>query len=230
MALLRKLTLFELERVTWLDSDLVRLKTGGVTIDSASVPAGADGRKVLKAGYPIALDANTGKYRPSIPAFASLVTGTVEAKTAILWRAKQVGPEGNNISVTIAVPSGANQSLTVSVDGTDITVSVATDDGGNPASTAADVVNAVNADFLAASLVVASLYGEGNDGSGVVTGVSKTNLTGGATAEFLLFEDVDVTNGDAEAAAMDWGRVKASALPVQVDEAMRAALPGITFA
>lgn len=50
--------------VNFLDSEHVRYITGGVTIDKATVAAGSDGHKVLKAGSIICEVTASGKYGP----------------------------------------------------------------------------------------------------------------------------------------------------------------------
>ena len=125
MSRIKVKTIFELDRPSFLDSDLIRLKTGGVTIDATKVSAGADGRKVLRAGYPVGKDTATGKYVPCV----------------------------YNESTQVWEP----------------------------------------------------------------------------TPEYLTLLDVDVTDGDADVPVFDWGRVIAAALPVTVNDALKAALPGITF-
>lgn len=50
--------------VNFLDSEQVRYKTGGVTIDKTTVTAGSDDRKILRAGTIICEITATGKYGP----------------------------------------------------------------------------------------------------------------------------------------------------------------------
>ena len=50
--------------VNFLDSEHVRYKTGGVTIDKATVKAGSDNRKILRAGTIVCEVTATGKYGP----------------------------------------------------------------------------------------------------------------------------------------------------------------------
>lgn len=111
--------LFNVDRPGWLDSDLVRLKTGGVTIDSSQVSADASGKKIVRSGTPVGRVGTTQKYAPA---------------------------DGVNI-----------------------------------------------------------------------------------TAEFLTLTDCDVTDGDAEVAVIDWGRVIKAALPVTITPAIASQLSGITF-
>lgn len=50
--------------INFLDSDQVRYKTGGVTIDKGTVAANGYGRKILKAGSIICEITASGKYGP----------------------------------------------------------------------------------------------------------------------------------------------------------------------
>ncbi len=110
------------------------------------------------------------------------------------------------VSIELVDPGAANQSLSISVsttgNNTKITVSLATDAGANITSTASDVVNAINSDATAKTYVHAQIA-EG-DGSGVVTAVAETSLTG--TSGYALrirsenygsteFVDINVLSG-----------------------------------
>ncbi|KYN77172.1 hypothetical protein A0J52_09940 [Clostridium sporogenes] len=50
--------------INFLDSEHVRYKTGGVTIDKTTVTSGSDDRKILRAGSIICEITATGKYGP----------------------------------------------------------------------------------------------------------------------------------------------------------------------
>ena len=63
--------------------------------------------------------------------------------------------------------SGANQPLSVAVNGKLVEVFLATDAAGAPSSTAAQVVAAINAKPEAAALLMATTY-RGNAGAGIV--------------------------------------------------------------
>ncbi|HWK29882.1 MAG TPA: M14 family zinc carboxypeptidase [Solirubrobacter sp.] len=82
---------------------------------------------------------------------------------------------GNNLSAAI-VNNGASKALEVSVSGNAITVQAATDDTGAITSTAAQVVDAINAKPEAAALVTASKY-RTNAGAAVVNATASTKLS-----------------------------------------------------
>lgn len=109
---------------------------------------------------------------------ASVETELTGEDNDLVFTAVTPGAAGNSITITYTDPAGNDQSLDVTVVGTDIDVSLATDSGGDITSTAAEVLAAVNADGEAKLLVLASLP-DGATGAGVVTAMSETALTGG---------------------------------------------------
>lgn len=110
---------------------------------------------------------------------ASLTTALAGANNDLTYTARLLGVAGNSITVAYVV-AGNNTPLTVSVTGSAITVNVATDGGGAATSTANAVRNAVLASAPASALVNVELA-TGNDGSGVVTALTATALTGGVS-------------------------------------------------
>ena len=98
--------------------------------------------------------------------------------------ARAYGASGNEISVTYLDPGAASQALSVSVAGPSIVVSLATNGGSTITSTAAAVKAAIEANEPANRLVYVSIHtgdsGTADDGSGVVTAMASTALTGGA--------------------------------------------------
>jgi hypothetical protein len=70
------------------------------------------------------------------------------------------------------------QPVSLQVQGTDITVNVATNGGGAATSTASQILAAIEASPDASALVTVALA-PGSDGSGVVTAMAQTNLSGG---------------------------------------------------
>jgi hypothetical protein len=109
---------------------------------------------------------------------ASLTTALTGTHNDLTYTATDNGTAGNSVTVTYAV-AGNNTPLTVSVTGTAITVNVATSGAAAPLSTAAQVRDAVRASTAARALVNVDLA-TGNDGTGVVTALSATALSGGA--------------------------------------------------
>lgn len=100
------------------------------------------------------------------------------ANNDVLYTANVAGSPGNDITVQYIDPGLASQALAVSVVGKAIRVRLATDAGSVITSTAALVLAAVNAHWMASHLVTA-VVGDGA-GAGVVTAMAETHLAGGA--------------------------------------------------
>jgi len=105
---------------------------------------------------------------------AQVVLGSVSASRVAVDSLAWGHQGGNNISVAVLNPGSANQPLSVSVSGNEITVNLGTDAAGSPASTAAQVVAALNAN--AGSLIRAYTY-RGNAGTGIVAPAARTMLS-----------------------------------------------------
>ena len=107
---------------------------------------------------------------------------------------------GNNIAVALLDPGAISQALAVTVTGYYVQVSLATDGAGDITSTAAQVIAAVNASAQASALVVAANT-TGSDGSGVVSAVPMTVLTGGKVYGWIEAMDAMVQAADPRALA-----------------------------
>ena len=211
------------------DSEQRRFVTGGVTIDSSELTA-VNGVKEVKAGTVLGKQDN-GLYVPVEDMVkASKVTGVVADNNAILWTAVQPGDAGEAIKIAL-INGGASQDLDVSVVGDTVTVALKTNSGSAIESTAAQVIAAVNAHLVAKTLVVAG-NSSTSDGSGVVVAVGATALAGGADWNVIpscvLAEDVDATDGDTAASAVDMARLIGARLPATIQPEVLAVLPGIT--
>lgn len=126
------------------------------------------------------------------PPKAALTTALTGANNDLTYTARVGGPGGNSIRVQYVV-AGNNTPLTVDVQGFDIIVNVATSAGGAAISTAAQIMTAV---LRAASQLVTVANASANDGTGVVTSLSITNLTGGSLLTTPPSQvDGDTTNG-----------------------------------
>lgn len=114
---------------------------------------------------------------------ASLVTGTGDLR--ITWTARDQGTAGNSITVAISTAGGATPVVTV----TSLAIAVSCD----ATTTALEVVAAVRAKYEANALVtVAATPG---NGSGNVTTVSATNLSGGVNDAFTTIAEVKSISG-----------------------------------
>jgi Divergent InlB B-repeat domain len=113
------------------------------------------------------------------PVAASLTTSLSGANNDLVYTARTAGTGGNSISVQYLDP-GVTASLSVSVAGTAITVTLGRA-GGSITSTAADVRTALAADSGANALVSVGNV-PGNDGTGAMTPMPSTFLSGGQAA------------------------------------------------
>ncbi|PSL04759.1 chitobiase/beta-hexosaminidase-like protein [Haloactinopolyspora alba] len=123
--------------------------------------------EALAAEFPdlaeiVELPYETNGYRRHAQALIGDVTANTFYVTSKAW-----GHEGgNDLVVETLDPGTADSPLGVTVDGDTVTVSLGTDGDGNPASTAAEVVEAINTTPEASALMTASTY-RGDDGDGV---------------------------------------------------------------
>ena len=128
-------------------------------------------------------------------------SATIGAGNAALTvTADDVGTDGDDISIAIAAP-GAN--LAIAVADKAITVTPAA------ASTAAQVLAAINADADASALVTASLPSTSN-GSAVVAAVAETSLAGGEDPALVLDTPTLLTTAAQIAALGDAGSLPAA--------------------
>ena len=115
--------------------------------------------------------------RFGISATASLNTALTGTNNDLVYTAKR-GGAAPGITVQYVV-AGANTPLSVVTTGKAIVVNVATSGASAATSTAAQVAAAVAADFSAGALVTVT-NAAGNDGTGVVTAMASSPLTGGS--------------------------------------------------
>lgn len=111
---------------------------------------------------------------------ATLTTNLAGANNDLTFIARTPGTAGNAYTVAYVV-AGLSTPLTVSATGNAITVNVATNGAGAATSTAEDIRRAINFSNLLATQpgnLVRGLQAPGNDGTGVVTALAATNLTG----------------------------------------------------
>lgn len=115
---------------------------------------------------------------------ASLTTALTGTNNDLTFTSDAKADTGNSVRITYTNPNVASAALAVTVSGSDITVSLGnTATAGTISSTAAQVRDAVNG-HAAASALVDAANAPGNDGTGVVTAMPLTALTGG-TSRFV---------------------------------------------
>lgn len=115
---------------------------------------------------------------PAAPQFAALTTAMTGTNNDVVLTALTAGTGGNATALTLVSPGTANAALSVSVTGQSITVNLATNGSSVITTTAAQLITALTGNAQAAALVGVALAAS-NDGTGVVTALSKTFLTGG---------------------------------------------------
>ena len=94
----------------------------------------------------------------NLPVAGGAPTGDNQRRTIVLTSKAYGHLGGNSLTAQLLDPGAANAPLTVSLTGNAIRVNLATDAGGAITSTAAAVVDAINANQQVANVVTASLY------------------------------------------------------------------------
>lgn len=190
-------------------------------LDAADGVADSNGKKIIPKGTFVGGEsasflADRSQNLRVIHCVASLRTLLMGADNDIVLTA--LGPEGfgDDISLTLVDPADTDKDLAVTVTGKSISVALKTGSTGAIATTAAELVAAINTHATAKTLVVASLPDTAT-GAGVVTALAKTPLafvaSGASVVDGILLEDVDVTYGDKICPVLIHGFVKTSALP-----------------
>lgn len=235
----------------FIDSAHKHMIRGGLTIEAAWCRNNRiesqgqvelrNNRHWLLAGSVLCQEGVNGLWRVYTPAesavAATLDLGDISPNEAIRITADAAGAAGNDIRVGIVDPGATSGAISVNVIGNKIEVTLAAT-GGSPTSDVDEVVGAINGDTAASALVTASVHPDATDGSGVMEAHDIQNLDGGADAVaenataaedvVLLWEDVDIQDGNAVATGLDHGRVITNRLPV-IDAIAQARMPQIKF-
>lgn len=107
---------------------------------------------------------------------ATLTTNLTGANNDLFYMSRTPGTGGNAITIAYTV-AGASTPLSVAVATKAITVTVATTAGSAASSTAIDIERAIRLNTAANALVHVN-RAPGNDGTGVVTALTATALSG----------------------------------------------------
>lgn len=123
---------------------------------------------------------------------ATLTTALTGTNNDIKLTAVARGTAGNAAHLVLLDPSGNNAALSITVSGAVVTAHLATGSGGAITTTAAQLLVALAASAPATALFTAALA-TGNDGTGVVTALTSTALTGGTddTVELEIIHSSD---------------------------------------
>jgi hypothetical protein len=114
---------------------------------------------------------------------ASLTTALAGTNNDLVFTSTVPGPGGNLLTIAYVV-SGISTPLSVSVTGTAITVNVGTNGSGAATSIASQIMAVIAANTAAAAFVTVA-NAPGNDGTGVVTAMGTTSLSGALFAQQL---------------------------------------------
>lgn len=124
---------------------------------------------------------------------ASLNTDNATAAKKITWEARATGTGGNAITIELD-GTGTVATTSVSVISNAILVQCRSS-SGTILATASEVVAAIRASVAASALVKVTL---GGDGTGAVTDITATNLTGGVAEAFTTVAEVTNISGPSE--------------------------------
>lgn len=122
------------------------------------------------------------------PVAATLATALTGTNNDITFTAFTKGPPGNSNSVTYVNPGTANAALSMTITpapGTqiactaDLVISLATNGSSTITTTAQQIIDLLTANANAVRPYFSFALSGGNDGTGVVTALAKTNFTGG---------------------------------------------------
>jgi hypothetical protein len=128
-------------------------------------------------GYQRKAQATMSGGRPSGESIPNNAAGMVEQTQAVVLTSRAWGHEGgNDITAEFMNPELPDAQLNVTMTGNDLVVRLGTDATGALASTAAQVVQAINANPEARAKLVALTY-RGNAGAGIVQPRTKVNLS-----------------------------------------------------
>lgn len=147
---------------------------------------------------------------------SSLTTALAGDNNDLVYTAKVKGVAGDSITVAYIDPAGNDQALSVVVTGTDIVINLATGPAGAITTTGDDIKTAISGDADANALVSVA-DAAANDGSGVVTALAETALTGGvngtvAVENKIVFDGnyVYIATAANTIADSNWVRIQAS--------------------
>lgn len=115
---------------------------------------------------------------------AKLTTDLEGEKNDLVYTSKLHGALGNDITIEYHDPEEAEQELSIDITLYAIKINLATDENGAITTTAEDIKNAIEEHDDAKEIVEVN-YAPGNDGSGVVTAMAATPLSGGITSAIV---------------------------------------------
>ncbi|MGE4446618.1 MAG: hypothetical protein AB7C92_08270, partial [Synergistaceae bacterium] len=115
---------------------------------------------------------------------AKLTTDLEGENNDLVYTSKLHGALGNDITIEYHDPEEAEQELSIDITLYAIKINLATDENGAITTTAEDIKNAIEEHDDAKEIVEVN-YAPENDGSGVVTAMAATPLSGGITSAIV---------------------------------------------
>lgn len=179
-----------------------------MTIDSANIAADSNGKKIIYVGDVLGVAAPFARTKKArIAVKSTLTTALTGVSNDVVFTAKNKYSD-NSIKIAYIDPAGNSQPLRLELNRADntITILLATGAGGAITSTANDIIALVNSHLSTKDMVVASLP-TAEVGTGVVTALSATAMTGGYPAFGYALNQVEVTYGDEEVSVLVAGVV-----------------------
>jgi len=209
-----------------------------ISQSSGTIVANTEGHYIIPAGTFLKGGSKTLFVDPNqlaqiVPVTYVKAYGTLQS-AKINITAKDGGTAGNSISVALVDPGKAQLAPKIAVTGTAIVITLARGaTAGSFTTTLMHVVDLINNDIEANSLVVASLVNVADIDVATVAEAAVTLLHGAdadtAVAEGILFNDIDVTYGEEAGAMMIAGFVDLDKLPNEPSASIETSLPKITF-
>lgn len=121
---------------------------------------------------------------------ATLTTNLTGTNNDLTLTSRLTGTTGNSTTLKFTNPGGTG-SLSISVVGQDIDVTIART-SGTITSTAGAIAAALMDDLSALALIESIIAPTGNDGSGVVTAMNKTNFSGATVNASMTIDNLQI--------------------------------------
>lgn len=202
-----------------------------VVVSSASVPRDESGKKILPAGTIVG-----GIGKKVLENRYTLVGrhGNPMLTTALIGYdndVRFVSKSSTTYNIVYSHTSAPNTPLSVAYSSPTVTFTLGTDASGNIITTANDIVALVAITSSVNTLLTATLA-DPQQGGGIVTAMASTPMVpinNVSVPEGILFNSVDVTEGNKHVAMIYAGSIDIAKLPVAPTAAQVTALSRISF-
>jgi hypothetical protein len=122
--------------------------------------------------------------------YATLTTALTGNNNDLTFTAQKSCTDGNSVSVKYT-NAGGTQTLLITITGNDIDIRLRTT-SGTINSTSAEIQSALYVDPGVMAQIRSAAHASGNDGSGVVTALAKTNLAGATVAASMTVDNLSI--------------------------------------